>query len=225
MCFSASASFTASVALVALGAVAVRKARTRAELPYALIPVLFGIQQALEGALWLTFPDRAPALNVGLTHAYSFFSHVLWPIYVPLAALAIEPVGVRRKVLAATAIAGAAVGLYLLLMLVRLPITARVVENHIFYDSPHFYVRLTMALYLLGTCASLMVSSHRRVAVFGLAAFASAVTAYAFYAYWFISVWCFLSAVMSLVVLWHLSATRDGVEPAATAPRLTGERA
>jgi hypothetical protein len=218
MCFSASASFTASVALVALGSFAVRKARNRAELPYAMIPVLFGIQQALEGALWLTFADRAPTLNVGLTHAYSFFSHVLWPIYVPLAALAIEPSAIRRKVLGGIAFVGAAVGLYLLLMLIQLPITARVVENHIFYDSPHFYVRLTMALYLLGTCVSLMVSSHRRVAVFGMAAFASAVAAYAFYAYWFISVWCFFSAVMSLIVLWHLSAKRDGMAPAAAVP-------
>ncbi len=226
MCFSASASFTASVALVALGVVTVRKARTRAELPYAWIPVLFGIQQGMEGALWMTLPDGAPGWNIALTHAYSFFSHVLWPVYVPLAALAIEPVAARRRVIGAIAIAGAAVGLYLLAMLMRLPITARVVEHHIFYDSPHFYVRLTMALYLLGTCASLMVSSHRRVAVFGVAAFISAVAAYAFYAYWFISVWCFFSAVMSVIVLWHLSANREGQAPAvsAFASHQTGER-
>jgi hypothetical protein len=73
-------------------------------------------------------------------------------------------------------------------MLARLPITARVVGQHIFYDSPHFYVLTTMALYLIGTCASLMVSSHRRVAAFGIAAFVSAVAAYVFYATWFI--WC-----------------------------------
>ena len=44
-------------------AATVRRARVRSELPYAWIPVLFGIQQLLEGALWLTFPDRAPLLN------------------------------------------------------------------------------------------------------------------------------------------------------------------
>ena len=169
MCFSASASFTAAAVLLGLGTVTMRRARSRRELPYAAIPLLFGVQQLLEGMLWLTFPDRAPLLNVALTHLYSFFSHVLWPIYVPLAALALESVRWRRRVLVAIAVAGALVGLYLLAMLVKLPITARVVGQHILYDSPHFYVMTTMALYLIGTCASLMVSSHRRVAAFGVA--------------------------------------------------------
>ena len=47
------------------------------------------IQQLIEGALWLTFPDKAPLLNSALTHIYSLFSHVLWPIYVPIAVLLI----------------------------------------------------------------------------------------------------------------------------------------
>ncbi|EKJ7675982.1 hypothetical protein PJV66_006735, partial [Pseudomonas aeruginosa] len=155
MCFSAPASFTAAAVLLGLGTVTMRRARSRRELPYAAIPLLFGVQQLLEGMLWLTFPDRAPLLNVALTHLYSFFSHVLWPIYVPLAALALESVRWRRRVLVAIAVAGALVGLYLLAMLVKLPITARVVGQHILYDSPHFYVMTTMALYLIGTCASL----------------------------------------------------------------------
>ena len=124
MCFSAPASFTAAAVLLGLGTVTMRRARSRRELPYAAIPLLFGVQQLLEGMLWLTFPDRAPLLNVALTHLYSFFSHVLWPIYVPLAALALESVRWRRRVLVAIAVAGALVGLYLLAMLVKLPITA-----------------------------------------------------------------------------------------------------
>lgn len=203
MCFSAPASFTAAAVLLGTGIVTVRRVRAWREVPYAAIPLLFGIQQLLEGMLWLTFPDRAPLLNVGLTHFYSFFSHVLWPIYVPLAALALETVPWRRRVLAGIALAGALVGVYLLVMLVRLPITARVVGQHIFYDSPHFYVLTTMALYLIGTCAGLMVSSHRRVAAFGNAAFVSAVAAYVFYATWFISVWCFFAGVLSIIVLWQ----------------------
>ncbi|MBN0509414.1 hypothetical protein JTM45_33900, partial [Pseudomonas aeruginosa] len=121
---SAPASFTAAAVLLGLGTVTMRRARSRRELPYAAIPLLFGVQQLLEGMLWLTFPDRAPLLNVALTHLYSFFSHVLWPIYVPLAALALESVRWRRRVLVAIAVAGALVGLYLLAMLVKLPITA-----------------------------------------------------------------------------------------------------
>ena len=60
MCFSATASFTAGTALVVLGTLAVRQVRRRSELPFALIPALFGIQQLIEGALWMTFfkPQR-----------------------------------------------------------------------------------------------------------------------------------------------------------------------
>ncbi len=203
MCFSAEASFTAGAVLLVIGAVTVRQARSRREMPYALIPLLFALQQLLEGALWLTFPDRAPALNAWLTQGYSFFSHVLWPIYVPLAALAMEDHPLRRRILIAIAVAGSLVGLYLLATMVRVPIVARVTGHHILYDSPHFYVLATMALYLIGTSVSLMFSSHRRVKVFGAAAFASAVAAYAFYATWFISVWCFFAALLSVIVAWH----------------------
>lgn len=203
MCFSATASFTAGAALLIVGTVTARRARRPAELPFALIPVLFGAQQLIEGALWLTFSDDASHWNTVLTHVYSLFSHVLWPIYVPIAVLLLELVPWRRKALAGIAVAGAAPGLYLLYFLVTEPIVAQVVGHHITYVSPHFYILAVMALYVLGTCISPLLSSHRTVRWFGLAAFLSFVAAYAFYAAWFISVWCFFAAVLSGIVLVH----------------------
>jgi hypothetical protein len=201
MCFSATASFTAGAALLVVGAVTTRHATRLAEAPFALIPVLFGVQQLIEGALWLTFPDKAPILNTVLTHAYSFFSHVVWPIYIPVAVLMIEPTPWRRKVLIAILLAGVAVGLYLLYFLVRLPIVAQVVGKHISYISPHFFALAAMLMYILGTCVSSLFSSHGTVRVFGLAAFVSFVAAYVIYTAWFISVWCFFAAVLSVTVL------------------------
>lgn len=63
MCFSATASFAAGAGLLVVGAITLRQARRRAEMPFAAIPLLFGIQQLIEGALWLTFPDKAPMLK------------------------------------------------------------------------------------------------------------------------------------------------------------------
>ncbi len=220
MCFSAQASFTAGTVLLIVGAATLRRARVRAELPYASIPVLFGIQQLVEGALWLTFPDRAPPLNTALTHAYSFFSHVLWPIYVPLAALALETVPWRRRALTAMAFAGSAVGLYLLAALFTLPIVATVKGRHIAYESPHFYALAAMSLYLVGTCASLMFSSHARVVAFGVAAFVSAVAAWAFYATWFISVWCFFAGVLSVIVFLYFADPRRATRVSGAVPEL-----
>lgn len=201
MCFSATASFTAGIALLIAGTVTARRVRRCAEVPFALIPVLFGIQQMIEGALWLTFPANMPLLNIVLTQIYSLFSHVIWPIYVPVAVLLIEPTRWRRKVLVAIALAGTAVGLYLLYFLVRQPIVAKVEGRHIAYISPHFYAVASMGLYVLGTCVSMLCSSHWPVRLFGIAAFLSFVAAYAFYATWFISVWCFFAALLSGIVL------------------------
>lgn len=111
----------------------------------------------------------------------------------------------RRRVLTAIAIAGSAVGLYLLATLFTLPIVATVEGQHIAYESPHFYALAAMSLYLLGTCASLLFSSRAQVVAFGVAAFGSAVAAYAFYVTWFISVWCFFAGVLSVIVFLYFT--------------------
>ena len=203
MCFSATASFTAGVGLMAVGAVTVSRVRQPAELPFALIPGLFGVQQLIEGALWLTFANEASQLNAALTHAYSFFSHVFWPIYVPIAVLLLEPEQWRRRLLAGIAIAGAAVGLYLLYFLVTEPIVSQVEGGHIRYISPHFFVGAVITLYVLATCASSFTSSCGTIRLFGVATFIALLAAYLFYAVWFISVWCFFAAVLSVIVLVH----------------------
>jgi hypothetical protein len=201
MCFSATASFAAGTVLLATGAFTMRMARNSRERPYALIPVLFGVQQLIEGALWLTFPDKAPVLKTVLTYLYSIFSHVLWPIYVPVAVYMLEKVAWRRKALLATAIGGTLVGLYLLYFLIRLPIVATAGDGHIDYESPHFYVGIVMTLYVLGTCVSPLLSSHRWVNWFGVGAIVSFLAAGAFYLTWVISVWCFFAAAMSVIVV------------------------
>ena len=159
MCFSATASFTAGVALLAIGTITVRRASSPFEKPFALIPVLFGIQQLIEGALWMTISGNASHWLPVLTHVYSIFSHVLWPIYVPIAVLLLETVPWRRKILTGIALAGTAVGLYLLYFLVTQPIVAQVSEHHIAYVSPHFYVGAVMVFYLLATCISSLLSA------------------------------------------------------------------
>jgi hypothetical protein len=205
MCFSASASFAATTGLLVVGTFTVRRVRRKSELPYAAIPLLFGIQQFIEGAIWLSFRFDVPLLNPALTSAYSLFSHVLWPACVPLAVLALEPVRWRRSVLSALFVAGAAVGLYLLLNMLRFPIISREAGGHVEYVSPHFYALVVMGAYLAGTCISGLFSSFGVVRLFGIGASLSFLAAYAAYANWFISVWCFFAAVLSVIVLLHFT--------------------
>ncbi|MBT9491934.1 MAG: hypothetical protein IV107_06215 [Paucibacter sp.] len=206
MCFSATASFTAGALLLGIGTLTLRAARSPRELPFAAIPLLFALQQLIEGVIWLTFNTEAPLLNTVMTHVYSFFSHVLWPIYLPVAVLMIELPGQRRRALIALAAAGAAVGTYLLYVLVAFPVTSRPTGKHVEYDSPHFFAATVMTLYLLSTTVSPLLSTHRMVRVFGALALLSFGGAYYFYAMWFISVWCFFAALLSIVIYLHFAA-------------------
>ena len=203
MCFSASASFIVGVPLLAVGAITVSKAAQKAELPFALIPILFGLQQIVEGVIWLGLRFDAPLLNAFMTLVYSLFSHVLWPIYVPVAILLLEPTPWRRKTISAFLWVGAAVGLYLLYTIVRFPVRVEAVGGHILYVSPHFYVLVVMGAYLAATCISMFFSSHKAAMAFGIVAFLSFIAAYGFYALWFISVWCFFAAILSGLVYLH----------------------
>jgi hypothetical protein len=203
MCFSATASFTAGALLLGLGTMTLKSTRERREVPFAAIPLLFAIQQLSEGVIWLTFTRDAPLVNTVMTYFYTFFSHVLWPVYVPFAVLMIEPPGPRRTALKAFLAAGLAVGAYLLYILVAFPVVSRPTGEHVEYLSPHFFAALSMTMYLLATTVSLLLSSHRAVKVFGVLALFSFGAAWYFYAIWFISVWCFFAALMSLVIYLH----------------------
>ncbi len=215
MCFSATASFSTGILLLGAGVLTVKAARRPCDVPFAAIPLLFSVQQFIEGVIWLTFRYEAPALNVAMTHGYSFFSHVLWPAYVPIAVLLVEPLGWRRTTLWSLSIAGVAVGVYLLYTLVAFSVVSQPTGQHIEYVSPHFYAAAVMSLYLLSTTVSPLVSTHSWVRVFGVLALASFAGVYYFYARWFISVWCFFAAVLSLVVLAHFSWRNRAAEAAA----------
>jgi hypothetical protein len=203
MCFSATASFSAGALLLGVGTLTLKLARRPPELVLAAIPLLFAVQQLSEGVIWLTFRYEAPLLNTVMTHVYSFFSHVVWPVYVPVAVLLIEPPGWRRHAVFMFVVAGVAVGAYLLNFLVAFPIVSRPVGQHIEYISPHFFAAAAMTLYLMSTTFSPLLSTHRTIKVFGALALLSFAAAYYFYATWFISVWCFFAALMSTVVYLH----------------------
>lgn len=210
MCFSASASFISSAALSAVGVATLRMSSRPAEIPFALIPLLFGIQQITEGMIWLSFQSGSVFGNSTLTMVYSLFSHVLWPMFVPLAVGLLEDVGWRRKALALCQVAGVVVGLYLLYFIVQFPVTSRVLGRHIVYESPHFYILPFMALYLTATCGSSLLSSNRIIQWFGALSLLTFAAAYAIHIATVVSVWCFFAAILSFMVYFYFRrASRD----------------
>ncbi len=216
MCFSATASFVAGTALSGFGIATITKTKRRSELPFAMLPLLFGIQQLVEGVLWLTFSHDAPVLKQTMTYVYSMFSHVLWPIYIPFALRFLEATPWRRKAMLWFQAAGLAAGLYLGYFIVTLPVVAAVSCQHIVYLSPHFHMGPVIALYLAATCVTGFVSSHPFVRMFGVLSLLSFIVTYLFYTRALVSVWCFFAAILSLLIYVHLRYRQLGGFPSRT---------
>ena len=73
MCFSAEASFIASGGLAVAGGASLKVAKKEQRL-IALIPLLFAIQQAIEGMQWLYLYRGTSSLK--LAYAFLFFGFV-----------------------------------------------------------------------------------------------------------------------------------------------------
>jgi len=211
MCFSAAASFSAAVVLTVIGVATFKKTQRKEEVLFAMIPLLFGVQQFIEGVLWLSFKFDAHQLNVLMTYAFTFFSHVLWPIYIPISIGLMETVPWRKKIILAFQITGIAVGVYLLYFIISFPIASEI-KGHVVYVFPHFHKPLVLVLYIAATCVSAFFSSHRIVQMFGALALLLFLVAFWFYFVAFFSVWCFFSAILSIVIYLHFKF-RDAVVP------------
>ncbi len=201
MCFSATASFVAGGALLGVGGLTLKQVKKRSEIPFALIPLLFGVQQIIEGIVWLSFGTHL--FNTIATDAYSVFSHVLWPIFFPISFLLLEKDRLRKKILGLFFFAGLAVGLYLYYFLLADPVVSVVVGNSINYVSHHFYPLWITAFYVVVTCGSAVVSSHRLVNLFGITLFISFFISGYFFHETFLSIWCFFAAILSILVYLH----------------------
>lgn len=204
MCFSATASFVAGASLTVLGVATLKRSKNKSEVPFAMIPLLFGAQQLVEGVIWLTFSHDLPLVKQSMTYLYSGFSHVLWPIYVPFAMGFLEATPWRKKVIFGFGAVGSVVGLFLLYLIVTRPVAAEVIGHHIVYVSTHFFELPVMALYVAATCISCFFSSHSFVRLFGGLQLISLVAAYMVDIMALFSVWCFFAAILSLLIYIHL---------------------
>lgn len=203
MCFSASASFIAGTALSATGVVTLKKAETKREIPFAAIPLLFGIQQIIEGFVWLSFSFANPVWNSLFAHAFLFFAYVLWPIFIPFSVRLLEPDFSRKKLLSVFQVVGIAVASYLLFFMISHPLAVLAADKSIKYFLSLPYGFSLVGLYVLVTCGSPLFSSRKIINIFGILVSISFVIAYYFYTVVFASVWCFFSAILSGTIYWY----------------------
>lgn len=206
MCFSATASFTSGAILTVIGVFTLRQVKSKSSLPFASIPLLFGIQQIIEGMVWLSF--GSPIFHMVVTHMFVMFSHVLWPFFVPMAIWLIEKDPKRKKILFGIFLLWVLVSIYLFICSLIGPVTSSIVHNSIAYQIPVPYPLLSFLLYFFATCAGSMVSSSQKIRIFGTAMLLSFFVAHAFYPETLFSVWCFFAAILSLIIHIHMKDLR-----------------
>jgi len=207
MCFSASASIIAGTALTIVGRETLKKPKVKSDYPYASIPLIFGIQQFVEGGVWLTI--GIPAINHVIAFVYLVFAYVVWPVFVPIAILLMENDPIRKKIIKIFAVCGMIAGLMMLYSILSGPIEAQIIQNSISYSSIGNFPQGLFWLYVAATCFSCIASSHRMVVLFGIIILASGFTAYQCYANSFFSVWCFFAAILSFIVYFHFRPAND----------------
>jgi hypothetical protein len=208
MCFSATASFTVGISLMVAGAYSFITAHNHHKkyMLLSLVPLFFGLQQCLEGLVWLSLSADRLALTQFVGQLYLFFAFFLWPSYLPLSIYPIETNLGRKKILRYFIIAGGSLGLALylpiLLHMTPLPIssTHHSISYGVYQASPDLRTYATLC-YAFISIFPLFLSTQRKIQLLGVLALLSFLAAYWWLIYAFTSVWCFFVAVLSVYIV------------------------
>jgi hypothetical protein len=207
MCFSAGASFAGGVIISAIGVATVREIHKPSQLVFACIPLFFGVQQILEGSLWLTLPvtDHIEIQKIA-TYSFLVMAQVLWPSLIPVSVLLMEKDKKRKRILQILLGLGILLSLYYIFCLLSFSVTPQIKGYHIQYDT-EFPKSLSMPAfitYLIVTITPLFVSGIKRTHLLGILMFLSCLITVIFFTQYLLSVWCFFAALISGVIFWIL---------------------
>lgn len=208
MCMSAGVSFAASVFLVAGGAAITRTAWSRSlrYLPLALMPVFAGLQQFMEGNVWLGMTGGNPFTVQWGAMGFMFFTWFMWPVWIPFCVYALEPNGSRLKPLfLALALIGLVFGLLLYIphglnsdmVVVEINNNSLAYEKSMWLDfmMPRW---LTNTIYVTLIIVPPALSHYQHVRHFALTLVAVVVVDIALLQYAYISFFCLLAGLATL---------------------------
>jgi hypothetical protein len=203
MCFSSEASFAGGIIISAIGIATIKKVHNPSQLVFASIPLFFGVQQIVEGCLWLTipYPEYGFAQKIG-TYIFLIMADVLWPTIIPLSVLLMEENHKRKRVLRILLGTGIFLSLYYVYCLLFYNVTPQIMGYHIQYNTD-FPVSLSMPaflIYLIVTITPLFISGIKRTHLMGILMFLSCLVTAIFFTQYLTSVWCFFAALISGVI-------------------------
>ena len=205
MCFSANASLTSAALLSTTGIISSVWNRSKEHRMIAIIPLLFGVQQAAEGIVWIGVESGSPPWGYHVAvYSFIFFAHVLWPTWLPWSLYKIEPNQKRKKLLNILRVLGVSVSLICLSQLLMTAPTAEVIGHSISYTSYTWtdLMDTYLALFVYGatTLLPFFVSSIRLAHVAGILMVVGLSVAMYIQAETLTSIWCFFASLIALVI-------------------------
>jgi len=207
MCFSAGASFTGGVIISAIGIATIREVHKPSQLVFASIPLFFGLQQMIEGCLWLTIPlpDFITLQKIS-TYFFLILADFFWPTMIPLAVLMMEENKKRKRYLWVLLGMGVSLSLYYAYCLLIFNVNPQIMGYHIHYNTtfPESLSMPAFIIYLTVTIPPLFISSIKRTHLMGILMFFSCLITAIFFTQYLTSVWCFFAALISAVIFWIL---------------------
>jgi hypothetical protein len=212
MCFSAGASFVGGVVISAVGVATGIKVQKPTQRLFAVIPLLFGLQQLAEGVLWVTVRSNGhDRLQDATAYIFLITALVIWPVMVPLSMWLMEEVAKRKKILFGLMATGGVLSLFYAFCLISYDVTPQINSFHIEYinEFPGNLMQIAFLLYLTSTIAPLFISSIRRMWLFGVMITLSCLVSGIFFTQYLTSVWCFFAALISMVIYWILGDSRS----------------
>ncbi|MEM7770342.1 MAG: DUF6629 family protein [Cyanobacteria bacterium P01_A01_bin.37] len=216
MCFSASASFTATTLLVPIGLYGskIAWAKDARYLPLAIFPLAFGIQQGFEGVAWLGIDNHQGAMIHLGSLGFLFFSNGFWLVWPALTVFALEVRPWAQTLLLSMALIGFFGGVFLYGPFLVYPneIPVIIIHGSINYQEKLIYhyllpsniVRLTYMAIVLGP---LWLSELIQLRILGSLIAVFMIVTYCFFSYAFVSVWCFFAAIVSFYVIHIIRST------------------
>lgn len=208
MCFSVEADLVTGVALLPVGALALREVRHVREVPFAALPLLFGVHQLTEALVWAGVEGHvSPRVQATAVLAYLLFALPGLPLLFPLAVLLLEPRGARLRVASFVAL-GAVVSAYLAVVVLDGDVGVRALPHALVYTTGLDHDALWTALYIVAVIGPSLLSGYPSLVAFGLLNLVGLTVVALLYVEAFTSLWCVWAALTSVLILVHMVLRR-----------------
>ncbi len=208
MCFSASASFTASIGLSLVGIIGLTQIKSRKQIPLAAVPFIFAFQQFIEGLLWINLQSEgSKSMSQLLGYIFMVVVGIVWPVFAPACFLPFAD-GTKAKrwlwALLCAATLGAIERVY---FFYTTPLEPEIVNCHINYYPVPLTGFLMYAFVVLSPAFLIKMKNNIYPKIFGCAGLVLLFVAYGISEVCATSIWCFFGAVISVLALFTLRNT------------------